>query len=92
MSRVKGKLVSSCLRIPTLRSEFQIPWAQNYLAGTLELIPLAPTGIYVEVVHNVDIVSLSRNYPARTLELFPLGAKLVIRTNSTLGRNFSAGV
>ena len=92
VSRVKGKLVSSCLSIPTSLSELQIPLAQNYPAGTSELIHLAPTGIYVEVVRNVDIVSLARNYPARTSELFPLGAKLVLRTNSTLRRNFSAGV
>ena len=80
------------VRIPTLRSEFQIPYARNYPAGTSELIPLAPTGIYVEVIRNVDIVSLARNYPARTPELFPLGAKLVLRKNSTLRRNISAGV
>ena len=51
-----------------------------------------PTGIYVEVVRNVDIVSLAHNYPAGTLVLVPLGANLVQRTNSTLSRNFSAGV
>ena len=34
-------------------SEFQIPLAQNYPAGTSELIPLAPTRIYVEIVRNV---------------------------------------
>ena len=65
---------------------------QNYPAGASELIPLVPTGIYVEVVCNVVIVALARNYPARTSELSPLGAKLVLRTNSTLRRNFSAGV
>ena len=65
---------------------------QNYPAGTSELIPLVPTDIYAEVVRNVDLFMLAQNYPARTLELFPLGAKLVLRTNSTLRRNFSAGV
>ena len=50
------------------------------------------TRIYVEVIRNVTIVTLAQNYPARTLELFPLGAKLVLRTDSTLRRNFSAGV
>ena len=54
--------------------EFKIPPARNYPAGTLELIPLAPTRIYVEIVCNVNIVLLARNYPAGTLELFPLGA------------------
>ena len=72
--------------------EFQTPPAKNYPAGTPELIPLAPNRIYVELVRNVDIVSLARNCPARTSELFPLDAKFVLRTNSTLGRNFSAGV
>ena len=46
----------------------------------------------VEVIRNVTIVMLARNYPARSLELFPLVAKLVLRTDSTLRRNFSAGV
>ena len=44
----------------------------------------------VEFVRNVDIVALARNDPARTSELFLLGAKLVLRTNSTLRRKFSA--
>ena len=43
--------------------EFQIPQAQNYLAGTLELILLALSHIYVEIVRNVDIASLAQNYP-----------------------------
>ena len=44
--------------------EFQILPAQNYPAGTSELIPLAPTQIYVEIVQNLEIFSLARNYPA----------------------------
>ena len=47
--------------------EFQIPPARNYPAGTSELIPLAPTWIYIEIIRNVDIVSLAQNYPAGTL-------------------------
>ena len=55
-------------------------------------IPLAPTGVYVEFVRNVDIVSLVRNYPVGTSELFPLGANLALRKNSTLCINSSASV
>ena len=51
-----------------------------------------PTGIYVEVIINVTIVTLAQNYSARTSELFPLSAKIVLRTDSTLRRIFSAGV
>ena len=72
--------------------EFQIPPAQNYPAGTSELITLAPTRIYLEIVRNVGIVSLARNYPAGNSELFPLGANSALRKNSTLRRNSSAGV
>ena len=72
--------------------EFQTPQAQNYPAGTSELIPLAPTWIYVEIVHNVKIVLFARNYPAGTLELFPLGANSDLRINFTLRINFPAGV
>ena len=72
--------------------EFQIPSARNYPAGTSELIPLAPTRIYVEIVRNMDIVALARNHPVGTLELFPLGANSDLRKNSTLRRNFFAGV
>ena len=46
--------------------EFQILPAQNYPAGTSELIPLAPTQIYVGIELNVDIVLLAQNYPAGT--------------------------
>ena len=72
--------------------EFQILSARNYPAGISELIPLAPTRIYVEIVRNLDIVSLAQNYPAGTSELFPLGANSALRKNSTLRRNSSAGV
>ena len=65
---------------------------RNYPAAASELIPFAPTRIYVEVIRNVTIVTLARNYPAHTSELFPLGSKLVLCTDSTLRRNFSAGV
>ena len=72
--------------------EFQTPPAQNYPAGTLELIPLAPTRIYVEILHNLDIVSLAQKYPAGTSELFPLGTNSDQRRKFTLRRNFPAGV
>ena len=72
--------------------EFQIPPAQNYPSGTSELIPLAPTWIYVEIVRNVDIVLLARNNFAGSLELFPLGANSCLRSNFTLHRIFSPGV
>ena len=72
--------------------EFQIPPAQNYPAGTSELIPLAPTRIYVEIVRNLDIISLSQNYPAGISELFSLSVNSNLHINSTLSRNFSAGV
>ena len=71
---------------------FQIPPARNYPAGTSELIHLAPTRIYVEIVRNVDIVLLAQNYPAGTSELFPLGANSDLRRNFTLRKNFLAGV
>ena len=72
--------------------EFQNLQTQNYPAGTSELIPLVPTRIYVEILHNVDIVSLAQNYPAGTLELFPLGTNSDLRRNFTLRRKFPAGV
>ena len=72
--------------------EFQILSAQNYPAGTPELIPLAPTRIYIEIVRNVDIVSLAQNYPAGTLELFIIGANSCLRRNFTLRINFPAVV
>ena len=72
--------------------EFQNLQAQNYPAVTSELIPLAPTRIYVEIVHNVDIVSLARNYPAGTSELFPLGANLDLRRIFTIRINFPTSV
>ena len=72
--------------------KFQTPPAQTYPAGTWELIPLAPTRIYVENLHNVDIISLARNHPAGTSELFPLGANLDLRRKLTLSRNLPAGV
>ena len=72
--------------------EFQIPLARSYPAGTIELTPLAPTRIYLEIVRNVDIVLLARNYLAGTSELFPIGANSDLQNNSTLRRNFSAGV
>ena len=40
----------------------------------------------------MTIVALERNYSARTSELFTFGAKLVLLTDSTLRRKFSAGV
>ena len=72
--------------------EFQNLQAQNYPSGTSEIIPLAPTRIYVEIVHNVDIVLLARNYPAGTSELYPLGANLDLRRIFTLRINFPASV
>ena len=82
----------SWYNLPTARYfkpifEFWIPPAPNYPAGTSELIPLAPTRIYVEIVHNVDIVSLALNYPADTSELFPLGANSDLHINCTLHIN-----
>ena len=53
---------------------------------------MAPTQIYVEIVHYVEIVFLARNCPAGTLELFPLGANSYLRRNCTLRRKFPAGV
>ena len=79
----------SCGRLAAGRTEVPM---RNCPAGASKLIPLAPTGIYVEVILNVTIVTLARKYSARTSELFPLGAKLVLRTYSTLRRNFSSGV
>ena len=64
----------------------------NLSRWRLGIIPLAPTGIYLEDIHNVTIVTMAQNYSARTSELFPLGAKLVLRSDSTLRGNFSAGV
>ena len=72
--------------------EFQKPQAQNYPAGTFELIPLAPTWIYVKIVCNLDIVSLAQNYPAGTSELFPLSDNWDLHRNSTQHRNFASGV
>ena len=72
--------------------EFQTLPAQSYPASTSELIPLAPTRIYVEILHIMDIVSLAQNYPAGTSELFPLGTNSYLRRNFTLRRNFPAGV
>ena len=72
--------------------EFHIPPAQNYPAGTSELIPLEPTQIYVEIVRNLDIISLAQNNTSGTLEIFPLGANLALYKKFTLRRNFSSGV
>ena len=72
--------------------EFQTLTARNYPDGTSELITLAPTRIYVEIVHNLGIVSMAQNYPAGTSELFPLGANLDLRRNFTLRINFPTGV
>ena len=58
--------------------EFQIPPAQNYPASTSELIPLAPTQIYVEIVRNVYIVLLVQNYPVGTSELLIPGVCLSV--------------
>ena len=71
--------------------EFQSLQAQKYPDGTSELIPLAPTRIYVEIVHYVEIVPLAQNYPASTSELFLLDANLDLHGNCTLRRNFPAG-
>ena len=72
--------------------EFQTPPARDYPTGTSELIPLAPTWIYVEIVHIVEIFSLAQKYPAGTSEIFPLGANSDLRRKSTPRRNFPAGV
>ena len=53
---------------------------------------LAPTGIYLEILRNVDIVSLAQNYPAGTSELFPLSANSDLHKSSTLCRNCHAGL
>ena len=105
VSRAKREFVSSCLCILYLAPgisnpylnfkslfEFQIPLAQNYPAGTSELIPLVPTQIYVEIIRNVDIVLLAQNYPAVTSEIFPLGSNSYQCRNFPLCRNFLAGV
>ena len=84
MSRAKRKLISSCLGITYLAPGISNPVGAKLSRWRLGIIPLVPTGIYVEVVRNVDIVLLAQNYPAGTSELFPLGANLVLRTNSTL--------
>ena len=52
--------------------EFQFLPAQKYPAGISELILLAPTWVYVEIVRNVEIVLLVQNYPTCTSELIPL--------------------
>ena len=72
--------------------EFQTPPARTYPAGTSELISLAPTQIYVEILHNVDIISFARNYPAGTSELFFLGANSDLSRKFTQRKNFPAGV
>ena len=72
--------------------EFQTLQTRNYPAGTSELITLATTWIYVEIVYDVDIVLLVQNYPAGTSELFTLGANSDIHRNFTLRRNFPAGL
>ena len=46
--------------------EFQAPLARKYTAGTSEIIPLALTQIYVEIVYYVEIVPLAQKYPAGT--------------------------
>ena len=53
---------------------------------------MAPTWIYIEIEHNVEIVSLARNYPAGTLELIPLGTNSDLRRSFTLLRNFPIAV
>ena len=83
VSRVKRKLISSCLGIIYLALGISNPVG----AKLSRLIPLAPTGIYVEIVRNVDIVSLAQNYPAGTSELFSFGANSALCKNSTLRRN-----
>ena len=93
----KIRFIMSWCNLPCARNfkplfEFEIPPAQNYPAVTSELIPLAPTRIYVEIVHNVDIVLLAQNYPAGTSELFSLGANSDLRRSFTLRRNFPAGM
>ena len=72
--------------------EFKILPVQNSPDVTSELIPLAPTWIYIEIVRNVYIVLLAQNYPTVMSELFPLGTKSDLLKNSTLHRNFSDGV
>ena len=52
---------------------------------------MAPTRIYIEILHNVNIVSLARNYPTFTSELFPLGANSDLRRNCTLHKNCPSG-
>ena len=93
----KTRFLVSWYNLPRARNfkslfEFQIYQVRNYPAVTSELIPLAPTRIYVEIVRNVDIFLLAQNYPAGTSELSPLGANSALHRNSTLRRNFSAGV
>ena len=99
VSRAKRKIrfLVSWYTLPRARNfkplfEFQTPQAQNYPAGTSELIALAPTRIYIEIVHNVEIVLLAWNYPADTSELFPLGANSDLHRNFTLHRIFPAGM
>ena len=66
-------LMSWCI-LPGARNfkpliEFQTSPAKNYPAGTSYLITLAPTRIYVGIVHNLDIVLLAKNCPTGTSEL-----------------------
>ena len=92
VSRVNGKTRFIMSSYTYLALGFSNPVGTNFPSGASELIPLAPTATYVGVILNVTIVTLERNYSACTSELFPFGAKLVLHTDSTLRRNFSAGV
>ena len=99
MSRAKKKFVPSCIVIIYLAPgifkplfEFQTLQMQNYPAGTSKLIPFVPTRIYLEIIPNVEIFSLTQNNLAGTSELFPLGANSDVRRKFTLRRSFPAGV
>ena len=58
--------------------EFQTPWVRKYPSGTSKLVPLAPTRIWLEIVHYVEIVLLAQNS--------------YLRRNCTLSKNCPAGV
>ena len=92
MSRVKRKLVSSCLGIIYLALGISNPVGAKLSRCHLGINSFGATGIYVEIVRNVDIVSLARNYPAGTSEIVFLGANSALSKNSTLRRNSCAGV
>ena len=80
VSCAKRKFVLLCLGILYLAPGISNPYL-NFKFCRRKIIPLLPqnyflwrqTRIYVEIVHNVEIVLLVRNYPAGTSELVTHG-------------------